>query len=211
VSETAAASATEYQACKESGVCTRPGCRRRASDESSMCKRHHREAKRHSRESKQRQRDARRAAGQCIWCPGDRPAPATPGSTSCLGCRVRRNRIRAADGGVKQGVNTDAAIAARTRTGADGRTRYHGQGKRGQQPKAQLNHQDVRHARQDFDGFEAGVLLMASPQAETWSRGERERIEIATATLGNRATGRIDDVLERLGHFKMRHGRRDGE
>lgn len=178
-----------------------------------MCKRHHRQYKRVDREAKQRKREERRAGGLCVWCPGDRPAKATEGSTSCLACRIRRNRIKSSDGGVRLGVYPEPIdqIAARTRIGADGRTRYHGQAKRGQQPRAQLNRQDMRHARQDFDGFEAGVLLMASDAAEAWTRGERERVEQATASLGERASGRIDDVLERLGHFKQRHGRRDGE
>jgi hypothetical protein len=126
---------------------------------------------------------------------------------------VRRHRIKKSDSGVGGRVGPDRAaqIAAATRLDPDGRSRYHGQGKRGQQPKAELNRQDIRHAKQDFDGFEAGVLLIASPAAEDWSRGERERVELATASLGERASGRMDDILERLGHFKERHGRRDGD
>lgn len=203
---------SSYQARKESARCTVEGCRRKACDRSSRCLKHYRAHKRADRAWRQRQRDARRAAGECIDCPPDRIARATEGSSRCLACRVKRRGLRASDGGVGQGVDPDRStqIAAATRKHADGRVRYHGQQKRGQQPKAQLNLQDLRHARQDFDGMAAGLELLAE-QGQDLHRGERERVEGATASLGERASGRIDDILERLGHFKLRHGRREGD
>lgn len=201
-----------YEEKKLAGWCTREGCRRWHADDSLLCAPCLRDAKQWSRASQQRRREARRAAKLCIWCPGDRPARATPGSTACLACRVKRRRIKHSDEGVKLDVKQDrsAQIAAATRRDPDGRSRYHGQQKRGQQPKAKLNLQDLRHARQDFEGFADGIELLANV-GQDLHRGERERVEQSTASLGERMSGRMDDILERLGHFKQRHGRRDGD
>lgn len=222
-----------YQARKESARCTLTGCRRAASDRSSLCLKHYRAHKRTDRAWRAKRRDARRAAGECVDCPGDRPARATAGSSRCLACRIRRKGLKAADratrvarlgsdDGVVQGVDQRAAaIAAATRRHADGRTRYHGQQKRGQQPKAQLNRQDLRHVREDFEAFAAGIEILAERGGEM-HRGERERVEGATASRGVSASGRMDDILERLGawkperadrvpHVEQRHGARPGE
>lgn len=178
-----------------------------------MCTRHHRVYRRLDREAKQRKREARRANGECIHCPGDRPAKATLGSTSCLGCRVRRNRIKPTDGGVQPGVypGRDQQIAARTRTGADGRTRYHGQGKRGQQPRAQLIGQDIRYAREGIAAAEAGYALLDTDEVKQLPRIQRDDVGKAADHQLERVIGHLEDVLERRGHWQQRHGRRDGE
>jgi hypothetical protein len=177
-----------------------------------MCQRHYRMQKRFRNASMQRRREARRAAGLCVWCPGDRPAPATEGSTSCLACRIARRRVREDDEGVKPDVSPRAdRIAARTGKDKDGRTRYRGQPRRGQQTHAALNAQDVVMAVESFDAFRAGVAILGSAEAEVMHRAERERVKAETANQGERVGRHIDDVLERLGHFRQRHGPRDGE
>lgn len=203
-----------YEDRKVQGICTRSGCRRRASDDSSLCVRHHRADRRASREYKKRLRDERRAAKLCVWCSNAKPAPASEGSTSCLPCRIKRNRVRAADGGVRVAVHDggrSAAIAAATRKDPDGRTRYHGQQRRGQQTHTQLNAQDLRMATDSWEAFCAGVTILAGEDVKEWHRGKVDSMKIATASQGERCGRHIDDILERLGHFKERHGRRDGE
>ncbi|HEU4727668.1 MAG TPA: hypothetical protein VFT22_07260 [Kofleriaceae bacterium] len=140
-------------------------------------------------------------------------APASPGSTSCLPCRIRRHRIRSADGGVNTGVNQgrEARIAARTVTHSDGRTRYHGQSRRGQQPAAQLNQQDAELAAECFATFREGLALIETDDVKALPRVQRDGVKSAVAHQGDRAIRHIEDVLERLGHFKVRHGKRDGE
>lgn len=177
-----------------------------------MCDRHYESAKRRARESMARKRATRRAGKLCIWCPGNDPAPATPGSTACLPCRIRRRRIKLSDGGVNGGVNERRlAIAAATRKDSDGRTRYHGQSKRGQQPKWQLNLQDMRHVREDCDTFQQALRTLASPEAQRMHASDRSEVELAAAHVGARMTRRTGDILERLGHFQQRHGPRPGE
>jgi uncharacterized Zn finger protein (UPF0148 family) len=148
----------------------------------------------------------------CVWCPeSGPPARVKPGETSCPGCRVRRRRIPRPLGGVDNGVDKASLIAARTRTHEDGRTRYHGQGKRGQQPSAQLNRQDLDFAESAFAAGRDGLGLLETPEVQALPRVQREDVKRAAAHQLDRATRHIDDVLERLGHFKERHGRRDGE
>lgn len=205
---------SDYEARLVAGKCTRPGCDRKPAEDSGMCKQHTRIYRKLDRDSKKRKRAARKAAGLCIWCTGDKPSKATPPSPTCLACRVKHRKVRKSDGVVPLDVylkQRENEIAAATREHEDGRVRYHGQQKRGQQPKAQLNVQDLVHVQQDFDGFAAGVMVLAGPEVEQMHRSDLTKIEQATARLGDRAARRMDDILERLGHFKERHGRRDGE
>jgi hypothetical protein len=199
--------ALDYQQRKVQSLCTRAGCSAPASEESSLCEPHHRAAKERAKAGMRKLRRRRKREHCCVHCGG----PRKPRTRSCLACRVRRNRVHPQRSGVTDDVNKTERVASQTRTHEDGRTRYHGQGKRGQQPKTQLNLQDGRLARDRFDAFHAGVMLLASDEAKTWTQGQRESVEKATASCGESASRHIDDVLERLGHFKVRHGRRDGE
>jgi len=180
-----------------------------------MCIRHWRAHRRTDAAAKQRKRDERRAEGLCIWCPGDKPQRASEaGGSSCLACRIRRGRIRDAEGGVSLDVyrkQREQQIAGATRRDDDGRTRYFGQQKRGQQPKQQLNMQDLAHVAEDFEAFSEGVRLLAAPETQKMHRSDIARAEAEVAIVGDRMNRRTDDILERLGHFKQRHGRRDGE
>jgi hypothetical protein len=208
-----AAARAEYEERKTSDErwCTREGCRRQALEDSLLCKRHRRTARAARRTADNARRERRRARGECIWCPGPKPQRATePGGSSCLGCRVKRNRIRSTDAGASQPANQDrtAKILAATSKDPDGRTRYRGQQKRGQQPKHQLNEQDLRHITEDFETLRDGVLMLGTPEKLAMHRSDYQRAELAVAAVGDRMTRRVDDVLERLGHFKQRHGPR---
>lgn len=138
---------------------------------------------------------------------------ATPGSTSCLACRIARRRLRADDERVHPDVslNRAARIAARTVVDATGRTRYHGRARRGQQTHAELNAEDLEMAVQSFRAFTTGVHRLADPETKDLPRAQLDELRKATAHQGQRTSDNIDPILERLGHFKQRHGRRDGE
>jgi hypothetical protein len=202
--------AAERQQRLEQGLCTR--CGAPALDGAELCREHLVDKRRRDARWRSDQRAARQAAGFCVWCPSSGPpARVKSGETSCLPCRVRRRRLPRAVEGVDKGVDKEQRIAAATCKHGDGRRRYHGTGRRGQQPAARLNLQDARRAQERFEAFQAGVTLLTSDEAKTWTRGQRERVEKATASCGESASRHIDDVLERLGHFQVRHGKRDGE
>jgi hypothetical protein len=202
-----------YEEKKSQGWCTRRWCRTPASlaDDSQLCQRHLKRKREQDAASAARRRAAREADGLCVWCPAAKPRPATQGSTACLPCRIKRNRLKIEDGvGTRLGhQDRAAAIAAATRKDPDGRTRYHGQGRRGQQTYATLNAQDLRLAKTRWEPFSAGVTIMDTEEFKALHRGEREEVKKAICRVGNLLSGHIDDILERLGHFQTRHGRRD--
>lgn len=204
--------ALSYEARKQGPRCTR--CERKAKDDSQYCVRCHREQKRLKRESWARKYEKRLAANLCVRCPGDDPNPATEGSTACLGCRIKRNRVKISDGGLDVDLERAARIAAATSRdieGRNGRVRYRGQQKRGQQPKYQLNVQDLRHVKEDFTTFERAINILAKPETQQMHASDRVEVERNTAEVGERMIRRTGDILERLGHFKERHGPRPGE
>lgn len=102
-------------------------------------------------------------------------------------------------------------IAAMTRKDASNRTRYHGQGKRGMQPRIQLDGQDLGFARREIAAGEAGLQLLETDEVKAMGRIQREDVKNAALHCLARASGHIEDILERRGHFKMRHGRREGK
>lgn len=111
-------------------------------------------------------------------------------------------------------VERSAAIAAATSRdieGRNGRVRYRGQQKRGQQPKWQLNLQDVRHVHEDFVTFEQAIRILASPTGRQMHASDRETAERKTAEVGHSMVRRTGDILERLGHAMQRHGPRPGD
>ena len=93
-------------------------------------------------------------------------------------------------------------IAAATRTGVDGRTRYHGQQKRGQQPKWQLNEQDLKHVTADFEQFRDGIQMLASDEARKRHKSDYQREELAVAHVGKRMARRTKDIVDRLAGSK---------
>jgi hypothetical protein len=211
---------SHYQQRLEAGECTYPGCDEPLCSGSSYCEEHWEDHKRRDREYRQRKRDARREAGLCLECPGDKPARVRHPDTTCIACRVRRRRLTRADGttvgGVGKRVDKDQRIAAATKVGEDGRERYHGQQKRGNQPHIQLDEQDLGYARDALEAGLAGLYVYEEAVRAKTPRIQREDIRSAALHHLNRATGHVDDVLGRrdyfgAGHVKLRHGKRDGE
>lgn len=211
-----------YQQRLEQGKCTYSGgCRSPPAPDSSLCVKHHKGHKRRNRDSAQRKRDARKAAGLCVYCPGQRPARAVAGGTSCLACRIRRNRLNGTTvDGIGNAVDNRKAarIAAATVKGEDGRLRYHGQKKKGMQPAIQLDDQDIGYARDMLDSGQAGLHLYEEAVAARAPRFQRDDIKSAALYQVNRAIGHLENVLEhrgffddRPGHARQRHGRREGE
>lgn len=175
-----------------------------------MCKKHLEKVRRYERRYRKRRRAEARERGECAFC------GAKAVTYRCLACAVKHGQVPSSVS-VQAGVNTSdqpdrsARIAAMTRKDSSNRTRYHGQGKRGMQPRLQLDGQDLGFARRELEAGEAGLRAYESEQAKAMPRIQREDVKSAALHHLQRASGFIDDVLERRGHFKMRHGRREGE
>lgn len=149
------------------------------------------------------------ASGLCPHCGNERPAR----SKSCLACRVRRRRLTADQrASIKKVADDKAArIAQATRVHADGRERYHGQQRRGSQPMLQIDEQDAQWASDLITAGLEGLRFFESPEVQARGRFEREDVKGAALSHFDRAQRHLEDILERRGHFKVRHGRRDEE
>lgn len=161
-------------------------------------------ALKHRKQNAKRQRERRAQlaeAGKCVRC----RKPST--TYRCMGCRLL-DRCDLPSTSVADGVSVDrsAKIAAATSKDPDGRTRYRGQQKRGQQPKWQLNLQDLRHCSEDWAQFVEGLQKLGGEGALKMHRSDYHSAEIAVAKVGDRVSRRMDDILERLGYFKARRG-----
>lgn len=196
--------ASIYQLRKEHSLCTQ--CGGPAADDSSLCAPHRDAARARKAQWIARERRRRRRARVC----GDCGAPLKSAETIwCHAHRVRRNRLSKLRRGVDSRVDRSERVAARTITHADGRTRYHGQSRRGQQTHEQLDAQDLGLTREALEAAETGLQLYRGAEVQAMPRIQREDVRAAAVAQLGRAIRHIEDIQERHGHFRRRHGERD--
>jgi len=204
----------------ETGVCQRSGCDDPAASGSAWCVPHWEDERRDQRDARAKLRKRRKRLGLCRDC-GVKLRKDRGEKIYCAKHRVARNRLRAlahAAAGVQRGVQKFERIAARTVRGEDGRTRYHGQDRRGQQTHAQLDEQDIGFARREITAGETGLKVYAQEVERSkvkdplaLPRIQRDDLRSAALHQIERATRHLGDVLERHGHVMQRHGKREGE
>jgi len=179
-----------YQERLEANLCTRPGCNERPGD-SNECPRHHADSLARARRYRRRRRRIWAKKKLCMRCGGTR----RKGSKWCNACLIKAGRLRIADHH-KQQHNTPRMT---TTVEADGyaRTRYRGQGKRGQQKRWQLDLQDLDDAIERLQRAKAGVL--ATRDAEEALTPRVQLAEIRNAAMSQAAHARrfVEDVLRR--------------
>lgn len=189
----------DYYERKVEGWCVySSACPRRAAGDSQFCEWHR--LRRNARQRRDRAENV--AQGKCRTC-------RKPSSTyRCPACSLREGRLQPTNGGVAQDVaDKRARIAARTKTHADGRTRYHGQSRRGQQSHAQLDEQDIGFARKEIELGERGLQRYAreverskAKDPEAMPRIQRDDLRSAAVHQLERAVGHLTDVMSRHGH-----------
>lgn len=193
----------------EDGICKRNYCGKPAADGSAYCQGHWEDDKRYKRTWAAKRRKAfKRRDGQrkCKRCgtPRQRFKP-------CMGCAIERREVDKLKLPPEVSDTEKAArIAAATWIDPDGRVRYRGQMRRGQQPHSELNKQDFQWTDECLRAFKAGVRLLDDPLSKNWDREERARVKAATANQGERTARHIDDVVQRLKPAK-RPGRDEDE
>lgn len=200
----------EYERRKANGLCTKcgvdspddqlcPGC--------SAAKREARAA------SATRQRAARRKKKQCARC--GLPSPERYECTACAIASGREPRRSSAVGTavgtaraerptaipISHGAIHAARRAAATAVDADGRTRYHGRGKRGHPSRADVDAFDVRIMRTELDRAE--VALARYHDAANQDRPRIQRDEPLREALGH-----LDLVSRQIEEFVERAMRR---
>lgn len=205
----------------DTGECLRDGCPDPAASGSMWCEPHRDADRKYQRDYRAKLRRKRRRKGLCLDC-GKKLRRDLGEKIWCTRHRAARNRLSAArPGGVRVGVQKLERIRARTVKGDDGRTRYHGQKRRGQQTHRQLDEQDIQFARNEITRGAERLEVHAtetdrSKAGDPMAIPKIQRDGIRSDALGylERAQRHLDDVLERHGHgghAMKRHGRRDGE
>ncbi len=182
----------DYLARKVNGRCTRPGCRRRASGESVLCHGHRQAAISYQNRYNRRKRKNRKV---CLDCPRK-----TGEGRYCIRCASRRTarRPRKIRAGEKAGEKK-AAIERRTSLDADGRSRFHGQERRGQQPRAQLDKKDIQDAIAALVQADAALDMVRSPGNATLPRMQIKEAVDAVLYVGALGCRLFGDVLLRNG------------
>lgn len=202
-----------YYDRKEQGWCTYGQCPLRALDGYQFCAGHRKRRNKRKARQQAQLRDELAAAGKCIRC-------RKPSATyRCPACRLL-DQCSLPKMSVAQGeVTTRAArIASRTITHADGRTRYHGQSRRGQQTHDQLNKQDGEYANAALERgmrglaqYAAAMSLVKARDPAAMPRIQREDLKSAALHEIELAYAHLRDIMDRYGHVPADRGGEEDE
>lgn len=174
-----------YRERKLAGLCAQNGCANPPADDSDRCEKHRDRQRLASAKSAKRRRRANRRAGRCAECP-------TPSKDYlCPKCTVRLGRTP------RHAVETTVETSDRIRTHADGRTRFHGQMKRGRQANSNLDEQDLLAARKHLERGRAGLAYYNTPAVRELPRIQRDAVKRAALAEIDLARRLLEDVLER--------------
>lgn len=183
-----------YQERLEQSRCTRCGVE--VPDGNDLCDEHAEDKRVRQKRWVAEKRDRRRAAGLCILCPeSGKIAPAEPGQSSCLRCRIKRGRLPPS--------GTQQAARARYRSGT----------KRGRQRRDELDAQDLREVREMLTAAERGLVMLDTDEAQSMCRADRTKVEVAACSHIDRAMRYLAELLARHPCFEEQaetYGRRGG-
>lgn len=200
-----------YYQRKADHQCTRCGIQLADDYDHQQCPPHLKEARKRSRVAHAERRADRAAKGKCVNC--NRPAN---GLYRCRICYIRAGRLSPTTS-----VNKRVNIEERTSIDRDGRSRYHGQAKRGAPSAeviAQQEENDLRSAEELLARYREAMRVWRSPEIQALPRIQRQEAKNAALELLDRAGRFIDGTLdhhkygteaqERMekGHAMKRHG-----
>lgn len=192
-----------YQKRLEQSRCTRCGVEVSSGNE--LCDEHAEDKRARQKRWQAEERVRRRTLGLCLYCPKSGGiAPAVDGGSSCLRCRVQRNRLRSSNR-VQGPIDT----AATKQTA----TCYRRKGKRGRQSRLELDAQDLRQAREMLIAAERGLGVLDTDEFRSMGWAERTKIEVAACSHVDRAMRFLAEVLARHPCFEEQaesYGRRGG-
>lgn len=201
---------SDYERRKELEVCTYPRCPNRPDErpgmESNECEQHHDASiarkRKHRRRRKRTRRHEKRARREeqkkwrlkklCKQC-GAKPLR---GEKYCALCMVATGRAPAVI--ADNSRDKAARIAANTRIDKTGRSRHHGQGKRGRQSVGAIDAKDIDYAEDALRKMRAGLVFASNPEL---SRLEKHDAVNAANSLGDLVIRFVEDVQSRHGHF----------
>jgi len=169
----------------EPPICARNGCRNAPAEDSDLCPGCRERARAANRAWAAARRAKRKRARRCRDC--GRPAR----RARCQACRIVVGQAP------KRGVDSRVETTPRTRKHADGRTRFHGQMRRGRQTNASLDAQDLADALKYVERGRAGLAYAASPEVQALPRIQREAAQRAALAQIALAVRLLEQPLER--------------
>lgn len=179
-----------YQARKESGRCTRPGCAATAGD-TVLCDQHAADARDRNRRSQSRTRAARAALGLCVQC------GAKSRTYRCLACRARLAPPSRSDHNGADNTPPQAEVDRwRPDPGTNWR-RYRGKARRGKPPDALLDDQDLSFAVEELSRAKDGMAYARSDEVRALPKIQRDGVKQAALDRLKLSKRWIDEILER--------------
>lgn len=192
------APASDYEARKLDGRCTKGRCPEMAVDGAQQCQRHLDAARKAARECQERRRKRWAKQKRCLRCGRRRHPESTWGCPRCLAELGRlRDSGRAVNPYVNPRRSRTAGFDARIEGDGYARERYRGQGKRGPQPTEQLDDQDLRDAKKHFQRAAEALEYHNSDAGKGLPTGQRREIRDAADAEFNRAFGFVAEIWKR--------------
>lgn len=190
----------------EARPCGRKRCVQPAAPDSDLCTRCEDAEKERVASGVQGLRDRRRSAGQCKSCGAQCAKPTKDPSAPyphCKACRIKANRFRAQSAEVTRKVTNSGSHANRislaTRVDGTGRTRFHGQQKRGKPSAAVTVTATMRLIERERRSAEAATVLAFAPGSELLPRIQRDEAKHAALGLWKLVAREILDMCVRNG------------
>lgn len=188
-----------YAARKESGLCVRCGVKLASDSMSLFCDPHAADNRRRAAAAQRKVRGERRKAGRCIYCGG------AADGIRCPAHQVKRTITKTL--AVNKVVSKLGELSARferiraqTILGEDGRTRYHGQLRRGRQSLARLDEKDIDTAITELLKAKDGLRLARAPKNAKLPRIQRKEADHAALSMAHLAIRVVMDALVRNGY-----------
>jgi hypothetical protein len=168
-------------------------CAEPAAADSDRCEPHRDQQRKRDRAWRAARRKLHRRRGLCAECE-------TPSDTYyCTAHSIKMGRTDAV--AVDSTVDKAARIAARLKTHADGRTRYHGQDRRGSQPPDQLVAKEIADAVRLLETAAGGFALAYQlPNGTPRERAYRKECFHASLAHADRVSRVIEELCTRYGY-----------
>lgn len=188
-------------------LCARRCCGAPALDDAELCEPHDDAEKERVASAVQRGRDRRRAAGECRDCGAKCAKPTRDPSAPyprCKACRILAGRFMAQSTAVVTRMVTakgshSTRISMATRVDGTGRTRFHGQQKRGKPSMATTNTATMDLIDRECREARAAVLLAFAAETDELPRIQRYEARHAALALWKLAAREILDMCVKNG------------
>lgn len=199
---------SSYLDRKVAGMCTRPGCPLDAEDDCNLCSGHRADNAKYARRRRAKNRKLWTASKLCLRC-GDRRRK---GSKWCALCLLKAGKLKTEERQSQRQI-ADKRVTRDSEGDGYARTRYHGQSRRGQQKRWQLDVQSIDFAIAALSEARARITESHEAEQAKMPRVQRDEIRnqgvdlvlyasrhcVEVAERNGRKRGEIEDIDEAAG------------